>query len=150
MPGVYIAERENSLGTYYVSDGSPVWQRNVDVKDAMINKGGFWVPKDESKPPQIYIIAEAAPHSTNDLSSEISKRTVSANHMTEYNIARQNVPNASIAQTAVGSAIAGVIVQAFINADAGNIYFIGESKDLDFNSKLQSEIKRGIIMQRPN
>jgi hypothetical protein len=143
MPGLYFATRENSLGTYYSSEGHPVWQRGVGVKGAMTNQGGFWVPKDEGKPPQIYIISEAASSSTQDLDGEISRRVSGLDSLLGYNIAEQSVPNASVAQAAVGGAIGGAIVQAFIDADVGSIYFIGESKNSQFNSSLQSAVKRG-------
>lgn len=149
MPGVYIGCRENSLGTYYTAEGRPVWQRQIGAKGAMMNQGGFWVPKNEVKPPQIYIISDAATSTTLDLDGEISKNVSGPDSLVGHNIAKQNIPNTSIAQAAIGGAVGGAIVQAIIDADVGSIYFVGESKDSQFNSNLQNAVKRGAATTTP-
>jgi len=152
MPGIYVASRENTLGTYYVSEDHPVWQRQVGSKGAMTNQGGIWVPKDTGKLAQIYIIAESTSSHEQDLDKAITQRgstlsnndnggnRAALNALIDETIAKQAVPNASIAQSAAGGVIGGALVQAFIDADVGSIYFIGESKDPKFNSTLQEAV----------
>lgn len=154
MPGIYVASRENTLGTYYVSEDHPVWQRQVGSKGAMTNQGGIWVPKDTGKLSQIYIMAQSASSHEQDLDKAITQRgsalsdkdsgtnRAALNALKDQTIAKQAAPNASIAQSAAGGVIGGALVQAFIDADVGSIYFIGESKDSRFNATLQEAVNQ--------
>ncbi|MBE7368693.1 hypothetical protein [Ramlibacter pallidus] len=134
MPGSYVAEKENALGTFYRGAGRPIWARS-GTTPAQLFAGGIWVPKNASDVPRLYIIRDNVLRTTSDLD--------------QYSLAYSQNRIASgqpVGPSVTGSVIGGAIVGAILQAEAGTIYIHEPSGDPTFDNRL----KTGYESRSPN
>ncbi|MDB5815977.1 MAG: hypothetical protein JWM03_890 [Rhodocyclales bacterium] len=148
--GPYIAEREDTEGTFYRAppggfSGWPYSIQSADIKSA--RDGGFWIPHDRQKTPRLYsyfstaAVPPSVPSENINCSSfaQIKDPLTSKLNLTEITaegavggaiggvIGRSMNPHSGMSYGqaagvgAVGGALGMAIVGAIINADVGKI-----------------------------
>ena len=122
QPGVYTAEKEDNVGTYFRLQGQPVTVHMGDEKGiTWHHAGGIWVPHDSTKSPRIYYFADG------------------------NSLARADDAGRSVGTTAGGPAggvVGGITADAFQaianSIEAGKISIAPEPADATFASAVRA------------
>jgi len=145
LPGRYVAEREDSKGIFYRGAGRS--QFRTDLVGVMsrhrfaLFEGGIWIPKTAGETAKPYFYVEAGYPSVATFAEVLSQTAPSPgvvpDAVTPMIVQGSAVPaTASPMQGAVGSAIAGAIVDAAIRMNVGKINFWPTISDRGFSEEL--------------
>lgn len=168
--GPYISEKEDAEGTYFRGPQGAVRFDRPDqpAKDTFshtVSDGGIFVPKDPNAAPRLYVYtslqntAPQVPAPGVDCSSVVAVKDPVTNKVSVAAAAaagglggtagRAVAQGAqfSYGQAAVGGAVAGAIVAAFINMDLGKISPGMEVKDPALQAKLRELGRQQVSLQ---
>lgn len=171
--GPYLSEKEDTEGTYYRAPPGGIYVGQPDLRDRpasvathMNYDGGFFIPRDPSKPPRLYnyysplsapvvIPPEGANCSNAGYIPDPSGEKVSVMGFMfggalggAAGRAAVGSSGVSYGQAAAGGAIAGAITAALINMDVGKIVPGIEIKDQSFLAKLRELHSQAVPLER--
>ncbi len=135
MPGVYLADKENEYGTFYLGAGRSFFEKGGKDSPYRLRKGGFWLPKGKNDTPKIFYIFET---------ENVVTYNIDTTALTINNVNNQNNPGKFSATKAqlVGGAIGMGIVNAIIDAETesmkGKRFFIPNVENDSTVEKLKS------------
>lgn len=75
IPGVYVAEKENELGTFFRGPGRCVWLHNsMKPELTVVRPGGIWIPRDINSAPKLYFYIEGSTYQVSNIDEYIAAR----------------------------------------------------------------------------
>jgi hypothetical protein len=137
-PGLYTANKENELGTYYKGERRPIWIHSEADSDVFLSQGGIWVPKDGGAP-RLYAIFDNQLVKA-DHPDQVRNGTESLPLMQNEFIQNAGNTGKPLGASAVGSAIGFGIVGLIIQADVGKHNFLPDSSDSAFIESLTKAV----------
>ena len=130
--GTYVAEKENSAGTFYRSPPFSVFSPSVHGK-YVVRTGGIWVPKDKNEKPKMYGYLNFEWQEVNDFASVLSAQPrTSQKTYVQVNVGPATPVNA------VGGAIGGAIVNAVIAGGTGDILMLPNVEDKEVANRINA------------
>lgn len=165
-PGLYVAERENAEGTYFRGPAGTVSEWAAEYPGmSKTYDGGFWIPRDATKPPLIYgyFSVDSAPvakpiegadcsmatYTKDPASKKISVSLAATVGAAGGAAGRAMVPGSRVSygQASAGGAIGAGIVALMINADVGKIILFPPLEDASFIAKLKAFSAQAVSLQ---
>lgn len=145
-PGVYLAEQENALGTFYKGPRYGVFY--AVPQGFMVRSGGVWVPRNPMLEVKVYAYFDLEWTQVDDYQSAISlqvpKEGRDGAKLDTAQLAINNAPKGSpIIHQAVGGAIAYALIDAVIAADRGKPAFIWDVADKEMNKNIRALVNPG-------
>ncbi len=149
LPGVYIAEREDSDGVYFFGKERPIWSKVGTYVHVM--KGGIFIPKERALPPQFFFLLEPSHtvvKSVDDylLQKKASEQNV-ANSANDYLLQRTvqdtTSPTSTVSPGAsiVANSLVGAVIQSMAAADYGKFSKLPAIKDADIKERLFQSVQ---------
>lgn len=125
LPGTYRADRADDSGTFYICEGRCVWDKRHGEKFAYVYPGGVYLPNDPTLGPRLYRVFTTSELTTENLNEYINQRTSTS-----------IIQGGSVGANVVGGVIAGLVVQAGIDASVGRHLVFEQSPEQRFLSEL--------------